>query len=185
MSWTVFENNMKRFYSSIGGVTDSDAVAKKLAAEYDNTVKRGLNVIYNISVQSGNTQRMVEGFSTAFKLGRVSPASFDIIGALGVGVIGYWSSVNMKLLPAPTLPAPGTVLNYTATKSILINPGIWPPQSPIPPSPSPDLFLKLFITNSITHLNTIAGMVITVSQYPSVPPIIAPAIINWQGYTVP
>jgi hypothetical protein len=184
MSWDIFTSNMKSFYNQSATSTDSNVIANKLAMEYDAAIKRGANMIHSISVSSGNVNAMREGFNTAFRMGSLSPAPFDIIGALGFGVVRYWTSVSMKLFPTPALPAPGTTQNIITAKSILLSPGIWSPQSPLPPVPSPDLFLNLFVLNSKLHLSTISGLVTTVSLYPTVPVIPGPGFIAWQGYTV-
>lgn len=187
MSWSIFRENMNQFYQSVGEVDGK--IAKKLAVEYDACMKRGGDSLYGISVKEGNVERLEQLFQFAFDIGSRTIGPYDIIGALGRGVTAYWVGATMNIIakpprqPIPSIPATGAISNIAVVKNIVLSPGVFPPSTPLPPSPTPQLFLSTFINNATIHLTTLNGLIVTVSTYPPVGAP-APGLLNWSGYRV-
>lgn len=182
MSWDIFKQNIKIKTDNPSSISNSKDVAELYANEYDAAVKRGFDTIHKTTIDSGNFDIMVRLFEVAFLLGSVSPIPFDIVGALGKGVQAYWAGARLRPIPIPTIPAPGSTGNLFTLQNIVINPGVFPPQPPIPPTPSSDTILNQFVLASKLHLTSVSGIILTVSTYP---PIIAPGVIQWTGYQIP
>jgi hypothetical protein len=185
MSWSIFKSNILRYASNPKLIENSDMVAEMYAREYDSAIKRGRDVINQISIQRGNYSAMESLFKVAFKSGNLSTAPYNLIGALGNGILLYWTGATMNQFPIPLIPAPGSVQNLSVITNTVINPGLWPTLPPTPPNNTPSLFVDLFVLAATTHLSTISGIINTTSLYPSAPtPIPAPGIIPWSGYVV-
>jgi hypothetical protein len=185
MSWSIFKSNILRYASNPKLIENSDMVAEMYAREYDSAIKRGRDVINQISIQRGNYSAMESLFKVAFKSGNLSTAPYNLIGALGNGILLYWTGATMNQFPIPLIPAPGSVQNLSVITNTVINAGVWPTLPPTPPTNTPSLFVDSFVLAATTHLSTISGIINTTSLYPSVPtPIPAPGVIPWSGYVV-
>jgi len=187
MSWSIFRQNMNTFYQTVQNPDGN--LAKKLAIEYDACMKRGGDSLYGISVKKGNVERLEKLFQLALDIGNKTRGPYDIIGALGRGVVVYWIGAEMNIIakppkqPIPTMPATGAISNLAVVKNVVLSPGVFPPTSPLPPSPTPDLFLSTFINSSTIHLTSLNGLIVTLSTYPPVGAP-APGLLNWSGYKV-
>jgi hypothetical protein len=185
MSWSIFKSNILRYASNPKLIENSDMVAEMYAREYDSAIKRGRDVINQISIQRGNYSAMESLFKVAFKSGNLSTTPYNLIGALGNGILLYWTGATMNQFPIPLIPSPGSVQNLSVITNTVINPGVWPTLPPTPPNNTPSLFVDSFVLAATTHLSTISGIINTTSLYPSVPtPIPAPGVIPWSGYVV-
>jgi len=51
MSWQIFKQNLIQFANNPDSINDIDAVAKKWADEYDEAVKRGKDVLNQVSIK--------------------------------------------------------------------------------------------------------------------------------------
>jgi hypothetical protein len=185
MSWSVFKASILTYASNPQLIDDSDTIAEIYAREYDSAVKRGTDFLNQTSIQRGNYSAMESLFKLAFKGGTLSTGPYDLIGALGRGVVLYWTGATMNQFPIPLIPAPGSIQNISVITNTVVNPGVWPVLPPTPPNNTPTLFIDSFILAATTHLSTISGIINTTSLYPSVPsPIPAPGVIPWTGYSV-
>jgi hypothetical protein len=184
MSWVTFKQNIIRLSENPNAIGDIDLVAKTYAQEYDACIKRGTDTISMASVKKGNVEMMKTLFKFALQQGQLSPLPYDLVGAMGSGVIAYWSSAVLNEFPIPIIPAPGTVGNIGVYYNMVISPGIWKPAFIIPPTTTPKTLVDIFVFWAQQHLATVTGLIITNSLYPplSTP---APGVINWTGYKVP
>jgi hypothetical protein len=57
---------------------------------------------------------------------------------MGPGVIAYWTGAQLNQYPIPKIPAVGSTQNISVTSNVVINPGIWSPFIPSPPTPPAD-----------------------------------------------
>jgi hypothetical protein len=185
MSWNVFRNNILRISDSPNSIRNIKQVARMYTLEYDNAIRRGRDIMNNISVASSDLSRVESLFESALRQGVSTNSShFSLVNNMGTAVITYWSTVVMNIVPVPIIPAIGTVQNLLVTSNIINNSGRWNAVPSIPPSRLTSLMVDLFITTAVAHLTTVSGMITTMSIYPSTPPVTAPAIINWSGYIV-
>jgi GH24 family phage-related lysozyme (muramidase) len=183
MSWVTFKENIVRMSESPESINNIDLVAKTYAEEYDACIKRGMDIISMASVKQGNVETMKTLFKFALQQGQLSTVGYDLVGAMGPGVIAYWSSAVLNEFPIPQLPAPGTIGNISVYYNMAMVPGIWKPAFLIPPTTIPQTLVDIFIFYAQTHLATITGFIITNSLYPpfTTP---GPGIINWTGYFI-
>ena len=183
MSWVTFKQNIVRMSENPESINNIDLVAKTYAEEYDACIKRGMDIISMASVKQGNVEMMKTLFKFALQQGQVSPIPYDLVGAMGSGVIAYWSSAVLNK-NVPIFPAPGSTSNVSVVSNKVITPGIWKPAFIIPPTTTPKTLVDIFVFWAQQHLTTITGLIITNSLYPtfSTP---GPGAINWTGYTVP
>jgi GH24 family phage-related lysozyme (muramidase) len=183
MSWVTFKENIVRMSESPESINNIDLVAKTYAEEYDACIKRGMDIISMASVKQGNVETMKTLFKFALQQGQLSTVGYDLVGAMGPGVIAYWSSAVLNEFPIPQLPAPGTIGNISVYYNMAMVPGIWKPAFLIPPTTIPQTLVDIFIFYAQTHLATITGFIITNSLYPpfATP---GPGIINWTGYFI-
>lgn len=183
MSWVTFKQNIVRLSENPQAIGDIDLVAKTYAEEYDACIKRGMDVISMASVKKGNVEMMKTLFKFALQQGQLSTVAYDLVGAMGGGVIAYWSSAALNEFPIPIIPAPGTVQNIGVYYNMVMTPGIWKPAFLIPPTTIPQTLVDIFIFYAQTHLATVTGFIITNSLYPpyATP---GPAILNWTGYFI-
>ena len=183
MSWVTFKQNIVRMSENPESINNIDLVAKTYAEEYDACIKRGMDVISMASVKQGNVEMMKTLFKFALQQGQVSSIPYDLVGAMGSGVIAYWSSAVLNEFPIPIIPAPGTVGNIGVYYNMVMTPGVWKPAFLIPPTTIPQTLIDIFIFYAQTHLPTVTGFIITNSLYPpyATP---GPAILNWTGYFI-
>jgi surface antigen len=186
MSWDTFKKNILRRADSPEGLKDIDAVANLWASEYDNAIKRGKDTLHQISIQTGNVPLLKQGFKSALMAGGFTNLStFSLVNLFGPAVISYWAGAVMKSFPIPIIPAPGSIQNLIVNSNSVVTPGIWTPQPPISPTNSTGIIVDQFIMAATIHLNTISGIINTISMYPSAPsPFPAPGVIMWTGYIV-
>ena len=183
MSWVTFKQNIVRLSENPQAIGDIDLVAKTYAEEYDACIKRGMDVISMASVKKGNVEMMKTLFKFALQQGQLSTVAYDLVGAMGGGVIAYWSSATLNEFPIPIIPAPGTIQNIGVYYNMVMTPGVWKPAFLIPPTTIPQTLVDIFIFYAQTHLATVTGFIITNSLYPpyATP---GPAILNWTGYFI-
>ena len=183
MSWVTFKQNIVRLSENPQAIGDIDLVAKTYAEEYDACIKRGMDVISMASVKKGNVEIMKTLFKFALQQGQLSTVGYDLVGAMGPGVVAYWSSAVLNEFPIPIIPAPGTIGNIGVYYNMVMTPGVWKPAFLIPPTNIPQTLVDIFILNAQTHLATVTGFIITDSLYPpyATP---GPAILNWTGYFI-
>ena len=112
MSWVTFKQNIVRMSENPESINNIDLVAKTYAEEYDACIKRGMDIISMASVKQGNVEMMKTLFKFALQQGQVSPIPYDLVGAMGSGVIAYWSSAVLNEFPIPIIPAPQTTTSY-------------------------------------------------------------------------
>jgi hypothetical protein len=185
MSWSIFKSNILRYASNPKLIENSDMVAEMYAREYDSAVKRGRDLLNQVSLQRGNYSAMESIFKISFKAGTLSTSPYDLISGLGNGILLYWAGAGMNQFPIPLIPAPGSVQNISVITNTVVNPGVWPKLPPTPPNNTPSLFVDFFVLAATTHLSTISGIINTTSLYPSLPtPIPAPGVILWSGYNI-
>jgi len=187
MSWAIFKSNVQQVADNPGSIQDIGRVANLYATEYDSAIRRGRDLINQVSIQQGNVSAMESLINLALLNGQNNPSpSFSLITEMGNAVLAYWTGAIMSPFPIPALPAPGTVQNISVTSNIVLSPGTWTPVPPTQPSNSTSPFIDLFISTATTHLSTISGIINTVSLYPTAPtPTPGPGVINWTGYFVP
>ena len=183
MSWVTFKQNIVRMSENPESINNIDLVAKTYAEEYDACIKRGMDVISMASVKKGNVEMMKTLFKFALQQGQLSTVAYDLVGAMGGGVIAYWSSATLNEFPIPIIPAPGTIQNIGVYYNMVMTPGVWKPAFLIPPTTIPQTLVDIFIFYAQTHLATVTGFIITNSLYPpyATP---GPAILNWTGYFI-
>jgi len=186
MSWDIFKQNIKRRVDRPETINDIDTVAKIYADEYDRAVKRGRDIINSVPIQQGNKEGMERLFRLALLTGRSSTSSsFSLVTEFGKGVIVYWTGATLRQIPIPAIPATGAIQNISVTSNNVTNPGTWSPTPALPPLNTTDTFLQQFVVSSTIHLQTVTGIVNTVSLYPSAPtPVPASGIVPWTGYIV-
>ena len=183
MSWVTFKQNIVRMSESPESINNIDLVAKTYAEEYDACIKRGMDIISMASVKQGNVETMKTLFKFALQQGQLSTVGYDLVGAMGPGIVAYWSSAVLNEFPIPIIPAPGTVGNIGVYYNMVMTPGLWKPAFLIPPTTIPQTLVDIFIFYAQTHLATVTGFIITNSLYPpyATP---GPAILNWTGYFI-
>lgn len=101
MSWEIFKQNMLRTLNNPAAIKDIDVVAEKWATEYDAAVKRGFDVINQVTLKKGNVSLMKQLFKLALQKGLTSKQPYDLVGEMGKGVIAYWSGATVDV-PSPT-----------------------------------------------------------------------------------
>ena len=138
MSWQIFKDNILRVANNPDGIPDIDTIADLYATEYDAAIKRGNDIINGVSLKQGNVDAMREVFKSALQQGLTTTSPYDLVGAMGPGVIAYWTGAQLNQYPIPKIPAVGSTQNVSVTTNVVINPGIWSPFIPSPPSPPVD-----------------------------------------------
>jgi hypothetical protein len=184
MSWQIFKNNILAVAQNPDIIADIDTIANLYATEYDSAIKRGTDTLNKIPLMNGDVNLMKEIFTFALLNGQNSAVPYDLVGAMGQGVIFYWTGAELQKSPIPIIPAIGSTINISITSATCTTPGQWTPQSPIPPNNDPSLLIDLFIATATAHLQTVGGIINTISLYPPVGTP-GPGIIKWNGYFVP
>jgi hypothetical protein len=127
MSWDIFKQNILNIANNPNGIPDIDTVARAYALEYDAAIKRGHDILNNISVKKGNVDVMQSLFKSALLQGQSSTVPFDLVGEMGKGVLEYWQGAILNEFPQPIIPAVGSTLNIATTSAICNNSGKWLP----------------------------------------------------------
>lgn len=130
MSWQIFKQNLIQFANNPESINDTSVVAKKWADEYDAAVKRGKDVLHQVSIKKGNKEAMEKLFKIALDNGMNSTGPYDLVGEMGKGVISYWTGATLNEFPIPIIPAVGAVQNISVVSNIVLNAGTWQPAVP-------------------------------------------------------
>ena len=138
MSWDIFKNNLINFANNPDAINDIDVVAKKWADEYDAAIKRGKDVLNQVSLKTGNKDAMEQLFKAALQKGLSSTEPYDLVGEMGKGVIAYWTGATLNEFPIPLIPAVGAVSNVSVVSNIVLNAGTWQPAVSSPGAQTPD-----------------------------------------------
>lgn len=138
MSWQIFKQNLIQFANSPDSINSIDVVAKKWADEYDAAVKRGKDVLNQVSIKTGNKQAMEQLFKAALQKGLNATEPYDLVGEMGKGVIAYWTGATLNEFPIPIIPATGAVSNVSVVSNIVLNEGTWQPAVSVPGAQTPD-----------------------------------------------
>lgn len=187
MSVKVFKTNMRSYMETpIEGETYQDFSAK-LTKEYDNLIRRGGQIINNVSVDKTNTNSMENILNNELNIAlHNNNKNYDIINKFGNGIIMYWTGTTLNKFPTPIIPAKGAFKNQSTTNAIVLHPGKFPNMGSQPPINNVDSFLDVFILAIQIHLSTISGIYNTISLYPGFPIVSpAPGILEWTGYSIP
>ena len=184
MSVSLFKKNVIQYMDA--KPSSSDDFAEFLVREYDALIKSGFDMIYQVPIQTGNTQTMETLLKVFLRMNNYKKEGQLTIGDWGVAFKAYWIASQGALFPLPVLPAPGTLENIQTMTHIIINPGEWSVELPTPPVLKTETFVDILVLGIQSHLMTVQGLIVTNSMYPTVPtPSSLPAIINWTGYSVP
>lgn len=127
MSWQIFKDNILRYANNPDSIKDIDTVAKFYATEYDAAIRRGSDTINHVSIKKGNVDIMQTLFKSALMAGQSSTSPYDLVGAMGNGVIAYWTGATLNEFPIPIIPAAGSIQNIGVTSNVVVNPGVWQP----------------------------------------------------------
>ena len=127
MSWQIFKDNILRYANNPDSIKDIDTVAKLYATEYDAAIRRGSDTINHVSIKKGNIEGMQALFKSALLVGESTNGPYDLVGAMGQGVIAYWTGATLNEFPIPLIPAAGSVQNIGVTSNLVVNPGVWQP----------------------------------------------------------
>ena len=186
MSWSVFRNNIINFSNNTDAIRSTEQVASTYAIEYDAAIRRGSDILHQVSVLNTNLPALLQSFNLAMMKGlNTNSPAFSLINEIGTGIIAYWSGATLQPLPIPIIPAIGAIQNIAVVTNLVTNPGTWPVLPPITPMNNTSIFVDLFISAATTHLSTIGGLINTISLYPATPsPIPGPGILVWNGYSV-
>jgi hypothetical protein len=184
MSWQIFKNSILSVIEAGDALNSVDEMATLYATAYDTAIKSGGDTVNKIKIKNGNLPLMIQLFKINFYTGQASMVPYDWVGGMEPGILTYWQGAEMEKTPIPIIPAVGSVLNIAITSANCTNPGQWTPQTPLPPNNDPSLLIDLFILTATTHLQTVSGIINTVSLYPPLATP-APGILTWSGYFIP
>tara|TARA_B110000305_G_scaffold134209_1_gene149819 strand:- start:53 stop:1387 length:1335 start_codon:yes stop_codon:yes gene_type:complete len=186
MSFAIFKQSMLGYMKNQDGIKAFPEFAKKITQEYDMCIRRGLQTINNIPIQTPNIALMETlvtlACTTALSKQKGKHVFADDIGK---GVLGYWTGATLVTGIPPIIPAPGSMLNITTIAAMTTSPGTWTPVGPLSPVDDSGLFLDRLIASMMSHVPTIQGLYMTTSLYPGAPPFVAPGVLTWTGFTVP
>ena len=186
MSFSIFKSSMMSYMKNQDGIDAFPDFAQKITSEYDMCIRRGLQTVNNIPIQTPNVALMQTlvtlACTTAIAKQKGKHTFADDIGK---GVLGYWTGGTLVTGIPPIIPAPGSMLNITSTAAMVTTPGTWTPVGPLSPTDDSGVFLDRLISSMQVHLTTIQGMYMTMSLYPGAPPVTAPGVLTWTGFTVP
>lgn len=132
MSWQTFKDNLLEFANNPNSINDTSTTAKKWADEYDAAVKRGKDVLHQVSIKKGNKEAMEQLFKVALDKGLTSTQPYDLVGEMGKGVIAYWTGATLNEFPIPTIPATGATVNIQVISNTVLNAGTWQPAVSLP-----------------------------------------------------
>lgn len=185
MSFQLFKTNMLTYMMNQPGVDSTDSFANRLTTEYDLCIKKGYQSINPIPLQTGKVSAMENLVKIACTLSLTKQEGMHtFIDDIGKGVIAYWSGASLLVGIPPVEPAIGAMLNLTTTTAVCMNPGSWTPVGPLNQTNTSSVFLDLLVASMQSHLTTLMFQYSTISQYPGVPPLIAPGVLISSSYTV-
>ena len=186
MSFSIFKQSMLSYMENQNGIKAYPEFAKKITSEYDMCIRRGLQTVNNIPIQTPNIALMQTLVTLACSISLTKPdGKHTFADDIGKGVLGYWTGATLVVGIPPIIPAPGSMLNVSTTAAIVTSPGTWSPVGPLTPTDDSGQFLDKLITSMVSHLPTIQGLYMTMSLYPAAPPFVAPGVLTWNGFTVP
>ena len=186
MSFAIFKQSMLSYMENQNGIKAYPEFAKKITSEYDMCIRRGLQTVNNIPIQTPNIALMQTLVTLACSISLTKlDGKHTFADDIGKGVLGYWTGATLVVGIPPIIPAPGSMLNVSTTAAIVTSPGTWSPVGPLTPTDDSGQFLDKLITSMVSHLPTIQGLYMTMSLYPAAPPFIAPGVLPWTGFTVP
>lgn len=125
MSWEVFKQNVLRVSDRPETISSTDMIADLYAKEYDAAIKRGFDSTHKISLKSGNVELMKKLFKLALDKGLTQTGEYDLVGAMGDGVLAYWAGAVMNTIPIPIEPAKGATSNVSVTSNLILSNGLW------------------------------------------------------------
>jgi hypothetical protein len=125
MSWEIFKQNILKVSNSPESVNSTDMIADLYAKEYDAAIKRGFDSTHKISIKKGNVEMMRKMFKLALDKGLTQTGEYDLVGAMGDGVLAYWAGAVMQEIPIPTIPATGATSNIAVTSNLVLSNGFW------------------------------------------------------------
>ena len=186
MSFAIFKSSMMSYMKNQDGIKAFPEFAQKITSEYDMCIRRGLQTINNIPIQTPNIALMQTLVTLACTTALAKQkGKHTFADDIGKGVLGYWTGATLVVGIPPIIPAPGSMLNVSSTAAFVTTPGTWTPVGPLDPTDDSGVFLDKLIASMVSHLPTIQGMYITMSLYPGSPPFVAPGVLTWTGFTVP
>ena len=125
MSWEVFKQNVLRVSDRPETISSTDMIADLYAKEYDAAIKRGFDSTHKISLKNGNVELMKKLFKLALDKGLTQTGEYDLVGAMGDGVLAYWAGAVMNTIPIPIEPAKGATSNVSVTSNLILSNGLW------------------------------------------------------------
>lgn len=185
MSWQIFKNSILSVIKAGDALNSVDEMATLYAIAYDTAIKSNGagDTVNKIKIKNGNLPLMIQLFKINFYTGQASMVPYDWVGGMKPGILAYWQGAALQTSPIPIIPAIGSVVNIKIVSGIVTTPGDWQPGSPLPPNNNPNLIIDAFIVNAIAHLQTVSGIINTISLYPPLATP-GPGIVNWSGYFV-
>jgi len=182
MSWSAFKSTMTGVMSNWTYGRSMEGWAAALTMAYDTAIKAGKTNVTSIPLQQGQNSAM-QGLLISELHTQQQSKTKTLIDICGPAIIAYWTGAKIMPIP-PGIPCPGTIANVSVIIAPVTNPGSW---SPIPnlPCNNVSIWLDEFITCAKAHLLTTSGIHTEISLYPGVPPVPAPCVQSWSGYTVP
>ena len=186
MSFAIFKSSMMSYMKNQDGIKAFPEFAQKITSEYDMCIRRGLQTINNIPIQTPNIALMQTLVTLACTTALAKQkGKHTFADDIGKGVLGYWTGATLVVGIPPIIPAPGSMLNVSSTAAFVTTPGTWTPVGPLDPTDDSGVFLDKLIASMVSHLPTIQGLYMTMSLYPGAPPFVAPGVLTWTGFTVP
>lgn len=125
MSWEIFKQNILRVSDSPESISSTDMIADLYAKEYDAAIKRGFDSTHKVTLKRGNVELMKKLFKLALDKGLTQSGEYDLVGAMGDGVLAYWAGAVMNEIPVPTIPATGATSNVSVTSNLIVSNGVW------------------------------------------------------------
>lgn len=132
MSWEIFKQNILKVSNSPEFVNSTDMIADLYAKEYDAAIKRGFDSTHKISIKKGNVEMMRTMFKLALDRGLTQTGEYDLVGAMGDGVLAYWAGAIMQEIPIPTIPATGATSNIAVLSNFVLSNGFWRKSTNVP-----------------------------------------------------
>lgn len=125
MSWEIFKQNILRVADNPESINNTDMIADLYAKEYDAAIKRGFDTTHKITLKKGNVELMQKLFKLALDKGLTQTGDYDLVGAMGDGVLAYWAGAVMNEIPVPIIPAAGATSNIAVTSNLVVSNGVW------------------------------------------------------------
>ena len=185
MSWDIFKQNILK--NSVNSMQSTEIFCDIFAAEYDAAIRRGRDAMYGISILSSNKLIIKQRLNVLLKSALLLNNKFSLLDEIGDIILMYWDSVVMDITPLPTIPVTGSISNISVSSNVITSVGVWNPVNLKIPNNDRRLFLDIFTVVATLHLNSLSGIIHTISLYPSPSsptPISAPGTLLWMGYVV-